>query len=39
VRNLAVGDSRISLLFRREGEITSFSVLSREGDVRVVMEE
>ncbi len=39
VRNLAVGDSRVSLLFRREGEITSFSVLSREGDVRVVMEE
>jgi glycogen debranching enzyme len=39
VRNLAVGGSRISLLFRREGEITSFSVLSREGDVRVVMEE
>jgi glycogen debranching enzyme len=39
VRNLAVGRSRISLLFRREGEITSFSVLSRDGDVRVVMEE
>jgi glycogen debranching enzyme len=39
VRNLAIGGSRISLLFRREGEITSFSVLSREGDVRVVMEE
>ena len=39
VRNVAVGDSRISLLFRREGEITSFSLLSREGRVRVVMEE
>jgi glycogen debranching enzyme len=39
VRNLAVGESRISLVFRREGEITSFSLLSREGDVRVVMEE
>src|SRR5918996_1510227 len=39
VRNLAVGDSRISVVFRREGEITSFSLLSREGDVRVVMEE
>jgi glycogen debranching enzyme len=39
VRNLTVGASKISLLFRREGEITSFSVLSREGDVRVVMEE
>jgi glycogen debranching enzyme len=39
VRNLAIGDSRISLVFRREGEITSFSMLAREGDVRVVMEE
>jgi glycogen debranching enzyme len=39
VRNLAVGESRISMVFRREGEITSFSLLSREGDVRVVMEE
>lgn len=39
VRNLSVGESRISLVFRREGEITSFSLLEREGDVRVVMEE
>jgi glycogen debranching enzyme len=39
IRNLAVGRSKLSLLFRREGEITSFSVLSRDGDVRVVMEE
>ncbi len=39
VRNLAVGSSRISLVFRREGDITSFSLLEREGDVRVVMEE
>ncbi len=39
VRNLSVGESRISMVFRREGEITSFSLLSREGDVRVVMEE
>jgi glycogen debranching enzyme len=39
VRNLSIGSSRISLVFRREGEITSFSLLNREGDVRVVMEE
>jgi glycogen debranching enzyme len=39
VRNLAVGKSRLNLVFRREGEITSFSMLAREGDVRVVMEE
>ena len=39
LRNLRVGTSRITLLFRREGEITSFSLLQREGDIRVVMEE
>lgn len=39
LRNLRIGPSRISLVFRREGEITSFSLLAREGDVRVVMEE
>lgn len=39
VRNLRVGGSTISMVFRREGEITSFSLLSRDGDVRVVMEE
>jgi glycogen debranching enzyme len=39
MRNVSVGSSRISLVFRREGEITSFSLLNREGDVRVVMEE
>lgn len=39
VRDLAVGTSRISLLFQRQGEITAFSVLSREGGVRVVLEE
>jgi glycogen debranching enzyme len=39
LQNLRVGDSRISLLFRRDGDITGFSLLQREGDVRVVMEE
>jgi glycogen debranching enzyme len=39
VRNLSVGESTVSMVFRREGEITSFSLLSRDGDVRVVMEE
>ena len=29
LRNLRVGGSRLSLVFRREGEITSFSLLSR----------
>ena len=39
IRNLRVGDSTLSLVFRREGETTGFSLLSREGNVRVVMEE
>lgn len=39
VRNLRVGDGTTSMVFRREGEVTSFSLLSREGDTRVVMEE
>jgi glycogen debranching enzyme len=39
IRNLRVGDSTLSLVFRREGDITGFSLISREGDVRVVMEE
>ena len=39
VRNLRVGDSTLSLVFRREGETTGFSLLSRDGDARVVMEE
>jgi glycogen debranching enzyme len=39
LRNLRVGRSTTSLIFRREGEITGFSLLERKGDVRVVMEE
>jgi len=39
LRNLRVGNSAISLVFRREGEITAFSLLDRKGDVRVLMEE
>ncbi len=39
IRNLRVGENTLSLIFRREGDITGFSLISREGDVRVVMEE
>src|SRR5438477_573765 len=39
LRGLRVGTSTLSLVFRREGDITGFSLLSRDGDVRVVMEE
>jgi glycogen debranching enzyme len=39
LRNLRVGESTLTLVFRREGEMTGFSLVSRDGDVRVVMEE
>ncbi len=39
LRNLRVGDSVLSLAFRREGEMTAFTMLSRQGSVRVIMEE
>jgi glycogen debranching enzyme len=39
LRNLRVGNSTLSLMFRREGEVTAFTLASKEGDVRVVMEE
>ncbi len=39
VRGLRVGESSLSLVFRRDGDTTGFSLLSKEGDVRVVMEK
>jgi glycogen debranching enzyme len=39
LRGLRVGDSRLHLVFRREGETTGFTLVAKEGDVRVVMEE
>jgi glycogen debranching enzyme len=39
LRGLRVGDSTLTLAFRREGETTGFTLVSKEGDVRVVMEE
>ena len=39
LKNLRVGDSLLHLVFRREGETTSFSMLNKQGSVRVVMEE
>jgi glycogen debranching enzyme len=39
IRDLRVGASKISMLFTREGDVTSFALLGRQGDVRVVMEE
>jgi glycogen debranching enzyme len=39
IRNMRVGQGSLSLEFRRDGETTSFSLIDREGDLRVVMEE
>lgn len=39
LRNLRVGASTISIAFKREGDMTGFSLLNKQGDIRVVMEE
>jgi glycogen debranching enzyme len=39
LRGLRVGEARLGLLFRREGQSTVFSVMDKEGDIRVVLEE
>ncbi len=39
IRDMAVGNARIDLLFRREEEGTNFSVLRKAPGIRVVMEE
>jgi glycogen debranching enzyme len=39
LKNLRVGNSTISLMFTRESGVTTFSLIHKEGDVRVLMEE
>jgi glycogen debranching enzyme len=39
LHNLRVGRSTISMVFRRQGETTGFSLLEKEGNLRVLMEE
>ncbi len=39
LKNLRIGSSTISISFKREGDMTGFSLLSKQGNVRVVMEE
>jgi glycogen debranching enzyme len=39
LRNLRVGASTISLVFTRQAETTGFSLLEKQGDIRVLMEE
>jgi glycogen debranching enzyme len=39
LHNLRVGRSTISVVFRRQAETTGFSLLEKEGNLRVLMEE
>jgi glycogen debranching enzyme len=39
LHDLKVGTSRVSVVFQRQGEMTGFSLLDKDGDVRVLMEE
>jgi glycogen debranching enzyme len=39
LQNLRVGDSKLSLSFTKQGSATAFSLVDREGTVRVVMQE
>lgn len=39
LRNIRVADARLGLAFGRTGDITSFSLLEREGDIRVTMQK
>lgn len=39
LQNLRVGDSRLSLSFTRQGAATAFSLVDRQGTVRVTMQE
>jgi glycogen debranching enzyme len=39
LHDLRVGRSTVSIVFQRQGERTGFSLLGKDGDVRVLMEE
>jgi hypothetical protein len=39
LRNLRVGKSTLSLSFTKQGTATAFSLVDRDGTVRVVMQE
>ena len=39
LHDLRVGESTVSIVFQRQGETTGFSLLDKDGDVRVLMEE
>jgi glycogen debranching enzyme len=39
LHDLRIGGSTVSIVFQRQGETTGFSLLGKDGDVRVLMEE
>ncbi|HYY82747.1 MAG TPA: amylo-alpha-1,6-glucosidase [Actinomycetes bacterium] len=39
LHDLRVGRSTVSIVYQRQGETTGFSLLGKDGDVRVLMEE
>ena len=39
LHDLRVGSSTVSIVFQRHGEMTGFSLLGKDGDIRVLMEE
>jgi hypothetical protein len=39
IRGLSIGRARLDVLFKREQEVTSFTVVKKEGPLRIVMEE
>jgi glycogen debranching enzyme len=39
LHDLRVGGSTVSIVFQRQGETTGFSLLAKDGDIRVLMEE
>ena len=39
LHDLRIGGSTVSIVFQRQGETTGFSLLDKDGDVRVLMEE
>jgi hypothetical protein len=36
--SIATATTRLSLVFTRQGEMTTFSMTEREGDIRVLMD-
>lgn len=39
IKNLRLGTSRLSISFTRQGDVTSFTVLKKEGNLKIIMED